>query len=361
MAQGVDEEGAQLVRGQRVEAGGGQLRPGGLQLGPQPAGLGVGAGAQRGLGLHALQGRPQPALRGAAGFLRGRAGAGGVGGPALGVVAGGDGRDDPVPGVDLGGGRRRAQLTRLLTQAVVVRAQVGELGTQLGRAGQSRVPSGVGPLGTPSRGRRLLPRRRGPRLRRDPRLDRLRRALLRRSQRLGRLQRLPGCGAGPAHGLVTVLRSLFGRGPRPVRRLVGPLPGGLGRHPFGVGLGRPPVRDLDGRDGVALHLVQPCRHRVQRHGQLGHRPLHRLDVLAQPVGVEPEGRTAAVEAERVQGLTFVAGHLRAGAAALPAGVAAERARAAALGSGSGELGAAAAVAAACGGVDHVCDSISYAL
>jgi hypothetical protein len=112
------------------------------------------------------------------------------------------------------------------------------------------------------------------------------------------------------------------------------------------------VRDLDGGDGVALHLVQPDRHGVERAGQRSHRCPHRVDVFPQPVGVEPERRPAAVEAQRVEGVALVARHLGTGAAALPAGVPAERAGPPALGPRGRELGPATAVAAACGGVDH---------
>ena len=123
-------------------------------------------------------------------------------------------------------------------------------------------------------------------------------------------------------------------------------------HPLGVGLRRPPVRDLHCGHGVALHLVQTHRHGIQRRGQLRHGRVHRIDVLAQPVGVEPERGAAAVEPQRVEGVALVAGHLRAGAPALPPRVTAERARASALGPGDGELGTAPAVAAASGGLDH---------
>ena len=99
------------------------------------SGLGVRAGAQRGLRLHPLQGRPQPALGGAAGVgLLGR-GVRGLRGPPVGVVPGGLGRGHPVPGVGLRSHRGRAQLPRLAAQLVVLRAQGRELVAQLAPPG----------------------------------------------------------------------------------------------------------------------------------------------------------------------------------------------------------------------------------
>ena len=112
------------------------------------------------------------------------------------------------------------------------------------------------------------------------------------------------------------------------------------------------MSDLDRGDGVALHLVETHRHGVQRRGQLRHGHAHGVDVLAQPVGVQPERGAAAVEPQRVEGVALVTRHLRARAPALPPRVAAERPWAAALRAGDGEFGPAAAVAAAGGGVDH---------
>jgi Methyltransferase domain len=75
-------------------------------------------------------------------------------------------------------------------------------------------------------------------------------------------------------------------------------------------------------------------------------------VLAQPIGVQLERRAPCVEAERIESVPFRSRHLRAAAAAGPAGFAAEGASPAALRAGRGQLGPALAVTAAYGLVDH---------
>ena len=120
------------------------------------------AGAQRGLRLHPLQGRPQPALGGAAGVgLLGR-GVRGLRGPPVGVVAGGLGRGHPVPGVGLRGrrGPRNSPASPRSSSCSARRAV--ELVAQLHHPAHGRGAFGVRPLGAP---RRLLHGRGGLHLR----------------------------------------------------------------------------------------------------------------------------------------------------------------------------------------------------
>ena len=291
--------------------------------------------------LHPLRGRPQPALGGAAGVgLLGR-GVRGLRGPPVGVVPGGLPRS-PGPGRRPARRRRRAQLPRLAAQLVVLRAQAASSSrsspARLTRPRRVRRPPArhaVLPPHRHGRGGLYLPPRRPPRRRPAPRRPPRRPASPRRAPRW------PPVPAAPAAAARRTASSGSDRParprPAPAARPRRPAPGRPPATRSGVGLAARRCATSTAATASLLHLVETRRHGVQRRGQLRRGGAHRVDVLAQPVGVQPERGAAAVEPQRVEASRSwraICAHVRR----LPPRVAAEGSWAAALRAGDGGLG-----------------------
>ena len=165
------------------------------------------------------------------------------------------------------------------------------------------------------------------------------------SQRLGRLHRLAGSRRRPLYCLSSFVGSPLRRNRALPHTVLGLFPCFLRGQTRTLGLGDLRMCSFHGGDSRSLHLIEPSRHGRQRLCQSLNRSAYVVQLLPEPIRVQPEGRAPRIQPEGAERLPLRPSQLSAGPSAFPARIPAETPRPSALHPRSRQLSPALAVPA----------------